>query len=100
MNVPRNLPATIFWILSEAESEGRDVRYAGGLRCSVEQPSPCVRSILSGARTSPSRNALVFATSAAARELERSGYTIILFTERDGDGIQDSRCVRSREPPS
>jgi hypothetical protein len=46
----------------------------------------CVRSILSGARTSPSRNVLVFGTSAAAHELECSGYTIIRFTHSNGDG--------------
>jgi lipopolysaccharide/colanic/teichoic acid biosynthesis glycosyltransferase len=49
-----------------------------------------VRSIFSGAQTSPSRNVLVFGTSAvsraATRELERSGYTAIRFTESDGDG--------------
>jgi lipopolysaccharide/colanic/teichoic acid biosynthesis glycosyltransferase len=49
-----------------------------------------VRSIFSGARTSPSRNVLVFGTSAVARaatwELERSGYTVIRFTESDGGG--------------
>ena len=48
-----------------------------------------VRSILSATRTSPSRNVLVFGTSAvaqaAARELERSGYTAIRFTESDRD---------------
>jgi hypothetical protein len=49
-----------------------------------------VRSIFSGAQTSPSRNVLVFGTSAVARaatrELERRGYTAIRFTESDGDG--------------
>jgi lipopolysaccharide/colanic/teichoic acid biosynthesis glycosyltransferase len=49
-----------------------------------------IRSIFTGARTSPSRNVLVFGTSAvaraAARELERIGYTVIRFTESDGDG--------------
>src|SRR5262245_66612560 len=78
---------SIFWILSEAKSEDRDGgTRAAWFRCSVEQPSPCVRSNLSGTRTSPSRNVPVFGTSAAAYELERSGHTIISFTESDGDG--------------
>ncbi len=46
-------------------------------------------SFFPGARRSPSRNVLVFGRSAVARaaahEFERSGYTVIRFTESDGD---------------
>jgi lipopolysaccharide/colanic/teichoic acid biosynthesis glycosyltransferase len=60
-----------------------------------------VRSIFSGARTSPSRNVLVFGTSAVARaaagELERRGYTAIRFTESDGDGDPAHTISRASE---
>jgi hypothetical protein len=100
-NVPENLRVSIFRILSEAESGDSDVRYAiaplllAAMACSIDCFG-CAKRLPVGTSWSSERarwrgrrrvNSSVAATrpSASPRATETK--------------IQDSRCVRFREPP-